>query len=147
MNIILCTLIDAKGRVKYVPKKFKIDDTDVCVSDYNLGKINNNTIYYTLLEYDEERISNTAWSVAETLRRAKEINATTVKIFTKIENFYSKATEICFAYSKTDLSDYDEIIDLDRFKDVCKNMKKVFLGTMQDISFFRYTKIEEGKNE
>lgn len=140
MNIILCTFVDKHGHIKYQPNSFRPKEVDVCVSNYNMKNIGNKTLYYTLLDYDENVGIDTCWTTSETLRRCEEINAdSNVKIFTRIQDFYSHANEIQFAF-KDEFDDWDDELNMEELKKFCSDMDRQFLGEKDGIKFFRYTK-------
>ena len=149
MNIIVCMFIDSDGKIKYAPDKFNSNKCDLCVSNYKMGAINSRkTLYYNIdLDYDEQYGEDTCWTVAETIRRINEINPSNVKIFTLLDNFYEYATEIQFAFSLDCFKDneYNERIDVEKFKEVCKNFKKTYIGKKNNIKFYKYEKNEEEK--
>lgn len=140
MKIILCALIDRHGHLKYVANNFKPNDCDICVSNYKIGSIGKKTLYYTLLDYDEQYANETCWTTKEVLRRCEEYNENSVvKIFTEIQNFYDKASEFHFAFTN-ELLEYDEEINMEDLKEFSKNMKKEVIGNFGDMRFFKYTK-------
>ncbi|MGL4999920.1 MAG: hypothetical protein ACRC5T_13235 [Cetobacterium sp.] len=140
MKVILCMLIDKQGRIKYVPRYFKPNDVDICVSNFSMGEIGNKSLYYNLLEYDERYANDLCWTTSEVLRRCGEFKEDcTVKIFTRIQDFYDKADEIQFAFTDT-LETYDEELSMEDLISYCKEMNKIALGEMQGVRFYRYTK-------
>ena len=140
MKVILCMLIDKNGKIKYVPKYFKPNDVDICVSNYKIGYIGNKTLFYTLLEYNDDYIEETCWTTSEILRRCSEYNKNcVVKIFTRINDFYKYANEIQFAFIEN-LESFDEQINMNDLIEFCKTLDKQCLGEMNGIKFFRYTK-------
>lgn len=140
MRVILCMLIDKQGKIKYVPQYFKPNEVDVCVSNFKIGKIGVNTLYYNLLDYDEKYANDLCWTTSEVLRRCEELKKNcNVKIFTRIQDFYAEANEIQFAFMEN-LDSFDEQIDMKDLIEVCKNLDKQYLGEMNGVKFFRYMK-------
>lgn len=137
MEVVACMLIDKYGKIKYTPQSFKPNDCDICISNYKIGKIGNNTLFYVLLDYEEEYGNDTCWTVSEVMRRAENKK---IKIFTRIQDFYNHITELQFAYIDS-LEDYDETLDMDVLKEFCNSMSKTYLGEKNGIKFFRYKKI------
>ncbi|MGL6185501.1 MAG: hypothetical protein ACRC1T_09005 [Clostridium chrysemydis] len=140
MKVILCMLIDRNGKIKYVPQYFKPHEVDICVSNYKIGVIGNKTVFYTLLEYNDEYMEQTCWTTNEVLKRCKEHkDDCVVKIFTRINDFYKHANEIQFAFTEN-LESFDEQIEMEDLIEFCKTLDKQYLGEMNGIKFFRYTK-------
>lgn len=140
MKVILCMLIDKTGKIKYVPQYFKPKEVDICVSNYNIGEIGNKTIFYTLLEFEERYMEDTCWTTNEVVKRCEEYKSDCiVKIFTRINDFYKYADEIQFAYIEK-LETFDEQIDMNDLIEFCKTLDKKYLGEVNGIKFFRYTK-------
>lgn len=140
MKVILCMLIDKNGKIKYVPQYFKPNEVDICVSNYKMGRIGNKSLFYNLLEYEDEYATDTCWTTSEVLRRCEEYKEDCiVKIFTRIQDFYEKADEIQFAYIEN-LESHDEELDMSGLVEFCKNLDRNYLGEINGIKFFRYTK-------
>lgn len=138
MDIIASIFVDKHGHVKYVPQYFKPNECDICISNYHMKNIGKKTLYYTPLNFEEGFEIDTCWTVREVVRRCIEANASKVKIFASIQDFYNEITELQFAYTD-ELDTWDEKLDMSRLKEFCNNAKREFLGEMKNIKFFRYT--------
>lgn len=134
-KIILCMLIDKHGHIKYAPQSFKPNDCDICVSNFDIGKIGKKTLFYTMLDFREEFAEETTWTTNETINRCRD---SVVKIFTRVQDFYKYADEIQFAY-KDELSTWDEELDMNDLVSFCKGANREYLGEFNGIKFFRYS--------
>lgn len=140
MKIILCMLIDKHGHIKYQPLSFKPKEADICVSNFIMGSLGNKSLYYTLLDYEEEYAEDICWTTHEVLDRCEKYKENgVVKIFTRIQDFYNHADEIQFAY-QDELETWDEELETKDLIEFCKTMDKKFLGELNNVKFFRYTK-------
>lgn len=133
-KIILCMLIDKHGHVKYTPQSFKPNDCDICVSNFDIGKIGKKTLYYTMLDFRDEFAEETTWTTNETINRCED---SVVKIFTRVQDFYKYANEIQFAYTD-ELKTWDEELDMNDLIEFCKQAERKYLGESNGIKFFRY---------
>lgn len=138
MKLIGCIFIDSLGHIKYAYREFHSEKCSVAISNYKLGKINEKTLYYTLLDWKEEYGIDTCWTVKECVRRCNEIKAESVKIFTRIQDFLNELDELQFAYIDK-IDSWDEEVDLSIFKEWCNKVNKQYIGEKNNIKFFRYT--------
>ena len=137
INIIASVLIDKNGHIKWTPKSFKPNEADICITNFNIGFIGKKSLFYVPLDFNKDYMNETCWTVEEVKRRLKEENANTVKIFTRIQDFYDEINELQFAYTDT-LDSYDETLDMDKMKEFCNNAEREYLGEKNNIKFFRY---------
>lgn len=145
MNKIICMFIDADGKIKYVPNKFRVESADVIIADYSIDtSLNKNIIYYNNdLELDETK-GDACWTSCEVIRRVEELKPNEVKIFTLVDDFLDYANEIQFAFNSNSFGDdFDEQIDVEEFKKTCANFDKEFIGTVDGIYFYRYKRREQ----
>lgn len=137
MKVIASVLIDKQGHIKWLPKPFNPNDADVCISNFEIGEIGKNSLFYVPLDYREDMMEKTCWTVEETFRRVKELGATKVKIFTSVQDFFDEINELQFAFMEK-LEKWDEEVDMNRMMEFCKTAEREYLGEKNGIKFFRY---------
>ncbi|MGL4210080.1 MAG: hypothetical protein ACRCRT_00895, partial [Cetobacterium somerae] len=136
-NVILCMFIDKQGNIRKSPKFFKPQTADICVSDYELGNITDNTLYLSLLDIKPEVEESTCWTAKEVIRRGAE--DCEIKVFAMFEHFYEEMTEVNFAFFNGVFDEFDTSIDINVFKECVKDFEKKSIGENNNIKFFKYT--------